>query len=185
MIFQIIKNLKIYSKKKKFDYVIHLAAQAGVRFSIFNPRVYFKSNLEGFFNIINLSHKKKIKHFIFASSSSVYGDQEKFPLKESYNTDFPKSFYAATKKSNEVIAYSYSSIYKMKNTGLRFFTLYGSYGRPDMAIFKFTNSIAKNKKIELFNNGNHYRDFTHISIALPLIYGLIKKSSKAKVPLKF
>ena len=176
------KILKNFFIKKKFDYVIHLAAQAGVRFSIYNPNVYFKSNLQGFFNIINLSHEKKIKHFIFASSSSVYGDQGKFPLKENYRTDFPKSFYAATKKSNEIIAHSYSAIYKMKNTGLRFFTLYGSFGRPDMAIYKFTNSIIVNKKIELFNHGNHYRDFTHISVALPLIYKLIKKPSKSKIP---
>ena len=116
-------KLKKIFMKENFEYVLHLAAQAGVRFSIYNPKVYFKSNIEGFFNMINLSLEKKIKHFIFASSSSVYGDQKKFPLKESFNTDKPKSFYAATKKTNEIIAYSYSSIYGMKNTALRFFTL--------------------------------------------------------------
>ncbi|MDA9200132.1 NAD-dependent epimerase/dehydratase family protein, partial [Candidatus Pelagibacter sp.] len=132
--------------------------------------------------MINFSLEKKIKHFIFASSSSVYGDQKKFPLKENFNTDMPKSFYAATKKSNEIMAHSYSSIYGMKNTALRLFTLYGSYGRPDMAIFKFTNSISKNKKIELFNNGNHFRDFTHVDTFLLFIEKLILKPSKKKVP---
>ena len=175
-------KLKKIFVKKKFEYVIHLAAQAGVRFSIYNPKVYFKSNIEGFFNLINLSLEKKVKHFIFASSSSVYGDQIKFPLRENFNTDNPKSFYAATKKSNEIMAYSYSSIYGMKNTALRFFTLYGSYGRPDMAIFKFTNSIFKNKKIQLFNNGNHFRDFTHIDTFLHIIEKLIFKPSKKKTP---
>ncbi len=176
------EKLKKVFIKEDFKYVIHLAAQAGVRFSIYNPRVYFKSNIEGFFNMINLSLEKKIKHFIFASSSSVYGDQKKFPLKENFNTDMPKSFYAATKKSNEIMAHSYSSIYGMKNTALRLFTLYGSYGRPDMAIFKFTNSISKNKKIELFNNGNHFRDFTHVDTFLLFIEKLILKPSKKKVP---
>ena len=175
-------KLKKIFRKEYFEYVVHLAAQAGVRFSIYNPKVYFKSNMEGFFNMINLSLEKKIKHFIFASSSSVYGDQKKFPLKENFNTDMPKSFYAATKKSNEIMAYSYSSIYGMKNTALRLFTLYGSYGRPDMAIFKFTDSISKDKKIELFNNGNHYRDFTHIDTFLIFIEKLILKPSKKKVP---
>jgi len=175
-------KLKKIFRKEYFEYVVHLAAQAGVRFSIYNPKVYFKSNMEGFFNMINLSLEKKIKHFIFASSSSVYGDQKKFPLKENFNTDMPKSFYAATKKSNEIMAYSYSSIYGMKNTALRLFTLYGSYGRPDMAIFKFTDSISKDKKIELFNNGKHYRDFTHIDTFLIFIEKLILKPSKKKVP---
>jgi UDP-glucuronate 4-epimerase len=175
-------KLKKVFKKEKFEYVLHFAAQAGVRFSIYNPKVYFKSNVEGFFNMINLSLEKKIKHFIFASSSSVYGDQKNFPLKENFNTDKPKSFYAATKKSNEVMAYSYSSIYGMKNTALRFFTLYGTFGRPDMAIFKFTDSISKNKKIELFNNGNHLRDFTHIDTFLLLIEKLIIKPGKKQNP---
>ena len=175
-------KLKNVFKKEKFEYVLHFAAQAGVRFSIYNPKVYFKSNVEGFFNMINLSLEKKIKHFIFASSSSVYGDQKNFPLKENFNTDKPKSFYAATKKSNEVMAYSYSSIYGMKNTALRFFTLYGKFGRPDMAIFKFTDSISKNKKIELFNNGNHLRDFTHIDTFLLLVEKLIMKPGKKKNP---
>ena len=178
------KEKILNSALRKFNpsIIIHLAAQAGVRFSIYNPKVYFKSNIEGFFNLINLSLEKKIKHFIFASSSSVYGDQAKFPLKENFNTDNPKSFYAATKKSNEIMAYSYSSIYGMNNTALRFFTLYGSYGRPDMAIFKFTNSIFKNKRIQLFNNGNHFRDFTHIDTFLHLIEKLIFKPSKKKTP---
>ena len=175
-------KLKKIFEKENFKYVLHFAAQAGVRFSIHNPKVYFQSNMKGFFNMLNLSLEKKIKHFIFASSSSVYGDQNKFPLKENYITDHPKSFYAATKKSNEIMAYSYSSIYGMKNTALRFFTLYGAYGRPDMAIFKFTDSISKNKKFQLFNNGNHFRDFTHIDTFLLLIEKLIFKPSKKKPP---
>ena len=176
-----LKLKKIFAKEN-FEYVLHFAAQAGVRFSIHNSKVYFQSNMEGFFNMLNLSLEKKIKHFIFASSSSVYGDQKKFPLKENYNTDKPKSFYAATKKSNEIMAYSYSSIYGMKNTALRFFTLYGAFGRPDMAIFKFTDSISNNRTFQLFNKGNHYRDFTHISTFLLLIEKLIMKPSKNKPP---
>jgi len=168
--------------KEKFDVVIHLAAQAGVRYSISNPEAYVVNNLNGFFNIINQSSKHKIKHFIFASTSSVYGDNSKFPLKEYYNTDKPLTFYAATKKSNEVMAYSYSNIHKLPATGLRFFTVYGPYGRPDMALYKFANSILKNKFLTMFNYGKHKRDFTYIDDVTSAIKKLISKPSKDKIP---
>ena len=168
--------------KEKFDVVIHLAAQAGVRYSISNPEAYVVNNLNGFFNIINQSSKHKIKHFIFASTSSVYGDNSKFPLKEYYNTDKPLTFYAATKKSNEVMAYSYSNIHKLPATGLRFFTVYGPYGRPDMALYKFANSILKNKFLTMFNYGKHKRDFTYIDDVCDAIKKIISKPSKEKIP---
>ena len=173
--------IRIFSKNK-FDYVVNLAAQAGVRYSIENPKTYLMSNVLGFFNILDVSQKYKIKHLIFASTSSVYGSSKTFPLKESYNTDNPLSFYAATKKSNEVMAYSYSNIFKLPCTGLRFFTVYGPYGRPDMSLFKFTNSLTRNEPIELYNKGDHIRDFTYIDDVVDGIYSLIKKPSKAKIP---
>ncbi len=149
-------------KKYKFDIVINLAAQAGVRYSINNPRTYLENNVIGFFNIIEVSRIFKIKHFIYASTSSVYGLNKNFPLEENHNTDKPISFYAATKKNNETIAYSYSHIYKLKTTGLRFFTVYGPYGRPDMALYKFTKNILKGKSIDLYNYGRMFRDFTYV-----------------------
>ncbi len=173
-----LKKIDAIIKKNKVNYIIHLAAQAGVRYSIDNPKVYFKSNLEGFFNILELSKINKIKHLIFASTSSVYGDTKQFPLNENSNTDYPLSFYAASKKSNEVMAHSYSYIYKLRCTGVRFFTVYGPYGRPDMALFKFTKNMINNKSIELFNNGIHERDFTYIDDIVDGIYSLIKLKSK-------
>ena len=134
---------------------MNLAAQAGVRHSIKNPSEYLNRNIIGFFNILEVSRIYKIKHLIFASTSSVYGSSKKFPIKEKENTDKPLSFYAATKKSNEVMAYSYSNIYSLPCTGLRFFTVYGPYGRPDMAPFIFVKKILENKEIKLFNSGNH------------------------------
>ena len=174
--------LKDLFNQHDFDIVVNLAAQAGVRYSLENPNAYIVSNLVGYANILECCRHASIEHFIFASSSSVYGMNTKQPFSTSDNTDFPISLYAATKKSNEVMAYSYSSIYGMKNTALRFFTLYGEFGRPDMAIFKFTDSISKNKKIELFNNGNHLRDFTHIDTFLLLVEKLIMKPGKKKNP---
>ena len=168
--------------KEKFTHIINLAAQAGVRFSIENPTPYVESNLIGFFNILDLSRISKIDHLIFASTSSVYGDSKKFPLKETDNTDKPLSFYAATKKSNEVMAYSYSNIYGLPCTGLRFFTVYGPYGRPDMALYKFTKSIINKNRIELFNKGNHIRDFTYVDDVTESIVKLIDKPSKEKIP---
>jgi len=172
------KNLEKIYKKYKFQTVIHLAAQAGVRYSITNPFAYIKANLDGFYNILHLSKKYKVKHLIYASSSSVYGDQKKQPISTNANTNNPQSLYAATKKSNEILVESYSQMYKLNATGLRFFTNYGNFGRPDMSIYKFTQNILKNKKIELFNNGNHKRDFTHISDSVEIIFRIIKKRFK-------
>ncbi len=177
-----LKNLNNLIKKNKIKYVVHLAAQAGVRYSIQNPHSYFRSNLEGFFNILEVCKTNKIKHLIFASTSSVYGNSKKFPLKESDNTDNPLSFYAATKKSNEVMAHSYSYLYKLPCTGVRFFTVYGPYGRPDMALFKFTKNIIKNYKIDLFNYGKHIRDFTYIDDVVNALEVLVFKPSKTEIP---
>ena len=140
-----------------------------MRYSYKNPRSYFDNNLNAFFNVLEASRIYKIKHFIFASSSSVYGNSKKFPLKEEFKTDHPLSFYAATKKSNEIMAYSYSQMFNIKISALRFFTIYGPYGRPDMALYKFTEKLFKNKQIELFNSGNHQRDFTFIDDAIDMI----------------
>ena len=149
--------------------VINLAAQAGVRYSIDHPEDYVKSNLIGFFNILEGCRYNKVSHLIFASSSSVYGNRNKIPFSEDDMTDSPVSFYAATKKSNELMAYSYSCLYGIPMTGLRFFTVYGPLGRPDMAYFKFTNSIRENKPINVYNDGNMKRDFTYIDdIVIPI-----------------
>ncbi len=155
--------------------IYNLAAQAGVRESIKDTSNYFATNILGFYNILEACKKYKIKHLIFASTSSVYGDNKKFPLKEENETNKPLSFYAASKKTNEVLAYSYSHIHKLHITGLRFFTVYGEYGRPDMAIYKFIDGINKNKKINLYNYGNHYRDFTYID---DVINSLVKLKTK-------
>ncbi len=167
-------------EKYNIKYIIHLAAQAGVRYSLKNPKTYFKNNLEVFFNIIESSREKKIKHLIFASTSSVYGESTKFPSNEFDNTNNPISLYAATKKSNEILAYAYSSTYNLPCTALRFFTVYGPFGRPDMALFKFTKNILENKKIELYNHGNHSRDFTYIDDIVEGIVSVIKSPKKSK-----
>ena len=164
-------------KKNKINTVIHLAAQAGVRDSLMMPDSYFKSNFIGFLNIISLSNINKVKKFIFASSSSVYGDKKKFPLVENIKIN-PKNIYSATKKINEDIAEDFSHISKMKIVGLRFFTVYGIYGRPDMFIYKFLNSLFRKKKFNLFNKGNHHRDYTHIDDVINIILGLVKKKIK-------
>jgi UDP-glucuronate 4-epimerase len=176
------KIKKIFSKYS-FDNVVHLAAQAGVRFSIYSPAVYHTSNIDGFFNILELSRKFNIKHLIFASSSSVYGDQLKFPIKENFSTDSPLSFYAATKKSNEIVASSYSRIYNMKITGLRLFTVYGPYGRPDMSPYKFVQKAIINKKIDIYNMGKHIRDFTYVDDVTKIIFKILKKQTKYKFKL--
>ena len=176
------KKLNNLVKRNKIKYIIHLAAQAGVRYSIKKPKTYFKSNMEGFFNILEVSKNNKIKHLIYASTSSVYGNTKKFPLSESDNTDHPLSFYAATKKSNEIMAHSYSYIYKLPCTGVRFFTVYGPFGRPDMALFKFTKNIIENRSVELFNKGKHLRDFTYVDDIVEGVFSLIKKQSKKSIP---
>jgi UDP-glucuronate 4-epimerase len=155
-------NLNSLFAKQKFDVVIHLAAQAGVRYSITNPRDYIDSNIIGFYNILEASRNFPLQHLVFASSSSVYGNTDDVPFSENQNTDAPVSFYAATKKSNEVMAHSYSELYKMKITGLRFFTVYGPWGRPDMAPTLFAKAGVEGKPIKVFNEGNQSRDFTYI-----------------------
>lgn len=182
----IVKEKKInnFILKNSFYSVVHLAAQAGVRFSIFNPRTYLKNNIDGFFNIIDALRFKKPKHFLFASTSSVYGLSKKFPLQENMCTDNPQSFYAATKKSNEIMAYAYSNIFKIPTTGLRFFTVYGPYGRPDMALFKFAKSIKEKLFLNFFNNGNHYRDFTYIMDVINYIVKIIHLPPKSKIPFR-
>lgn len=156
-------RIDLLFKENKFDVVINLAAQAGVRYSIDNPKVYVQSNIVGFINILEACRENNISHLIYASSSSVYGNSEKVPFSELDSVDHPISLYAATKKSNELMAHTYSHLYGIKTTGLRFFTVYGPWGRPDMAPFLFTKSILDEKPIRVFNNGDLMRDFTYIS----------------------
>lgn len=157
----------------KIDVVIHLAAQAGVRYSIECPEEYGSSNLTGFLNILQICRKHEIAHLLFASSSSVYGMKNETPYRETDCVDYPVSLYAATKKANELMAHSYSHLYGIPCTGLRFFTVYGALGRPDMAYFKFAEKIWKGEPIEVFNNGNLYRDFTYID---DITEGILKLS---------
>lgn len=156
------KPLDALFNENSFDVVINLAAQAGVRYSIENPVVYIQSNIMGFFNILENCRRHPVKHLLYASSSSVYGSNKKVPFSTEDRVDNPVSLYAATKKSNELMAYTYSHLYKIPATGLRFFTVYGPYGRPDMAYFLFTKAIMENKPIRVFNNGDMYRDFTYV-----------------------
>lgn len=148
--------------KEKFDYVINLAAQAGVRYSIENPYAYVDSNLIGFMNILEACRNHPVKHLLYASSSSVYGGNKYAPFSTNHNVDHPVSLYAATKKSNELMAHTYSHLYNIPTTGLRFFTVYGPWGRPDMAYFSFTKNIFEGKPIKVFNHGKMERDFTYI-----------------------
>ena len=180
-----IKNSKKMNQiflKNKFSLVFHLAAQAGVRFSIKNPDQYLESNIIGFYKILNLCKKYKTKHLLFASSSSVYGNSKKYPSQESSNTDSPVSFYAASKKTNEVMAYAYANIYNLPVTALRFFTVYGPYGRPDMSLYKFFKNIINKKPINVFNFGKHVRDFTYIDDAIEILIKIKDKRPKGKVP---
>ena len=156
------RTLNRVFKDFKPDIVVNLAAQAGVRYSIENPKAYMESNMIGFFNILEACRNNPVEHLLFASSSSVYGNQEKTPFSTTDKVDYPISLYAATKKSNELMAYTYSHLYDIPATGLRFFTVYGPYGRPDMAYFGFTNKIMKDEPIKIFNNGDMYRDFTYV-----------------------
>lgn len=172
------KLLKNYLIKTKINYIIHLAAQAGVRHSLKKPRDYIDTNLVGFFNILEVSKIIKVKHLVFASTSSVYGLNENFPFRENKIADHPIQLYAATKKSNEVMAHSYSYLFKIPITGCRFFTVYGPWGRPDMALFKFTKNIIENKKIDIFNNGHHTRDFTYCEDVANLLSKILLKIPK-------
>ncbi len=149
-------------EREKFDKVCNLAAQAGVRYSLENPHAYISSNIVGFMNILEACRHNNVKHLAYASSSSVYGNNTKMPLSTSDNVDHPISLYAATKKSNELMAHTYSHLFGLPTTGLRFFTVYGPWGRPDMALFLFTKAILAGKPIHVFNNGNMVRDFTYV-----------------------
>ncbi len=158
----------------KFDIVVNLAAQAGVRYSIDHPDVYIESNVIGFYNILEAVRSNPVEHLIYASSSSVYGGNEKVPFSTDDKVDHPVSLYAATKKSNELFAYTYSHLYNIPSTGLRFFTVYGPMGRPDMAYFSFTNKLVKGEKIKIFNYGNCERDFTYVDDIVEGIFRIIK-----------
>jgi UDP-glucuronate 4-epimerase len=166
----------------KFDVVINLAAQAGVRYSLENPHAYADANLTGFLNILEGCRHNKPKHLIFASSSSVYGMNAKTPFSVADNTDYPISLYAATKKSNELMAHAYAHLYDIPSTGLRFFTVYGPYGRPDMAYFKFTRAILEGQPIDVYNNGVMQRDFTYIDDIIEGIVRLMPKSPVMQKP---
>jgi len=172
------ENLPKLFKEQKFDVVCNLAAQAGVRYSIENPETYIDSNIVGFLNVLQCCRNYNIKKLVYASSSSVYGDNKKTPFEEIDNTDKPISLYAASKKSNELMAHTYSHLFKLNTIGLRFFTVYGSWGRPDMAYYLFADAITKDKAIKVFNNGDLSRDFTHIEdIVIGVKSALLSDSS--------
>jgi len=169
-------------RQEQFDYVIHLAAQAGVRYSIENPHAYIDSNVKGFLHILENCRLHNIRHLIFASSSSVYGSNAKIPFLETDPSEQQVSLYAATKKANESMAHSYASVHKLPVTGLRFFTVYGPYGRPDMALFKFTEKILKGEPIDLYNHGRLSRDFTYIDDIVVGVVSLLDKEPGKKPP---
>ncbi|MBC7915787.1 MAG: NAD-dependent epimerase/dehydratase family protein [Pyrinomonadaceae bacterium] len=166
---------KAYLRKlfhsERFDVVCNLAAQAGVRYSLLNPQAYIDSNIQGFLNILECCRYNQIKHLVYASSSSVYGLNTEMPFSESHKTDQPISLYAASKKSNELMAHTYSHLFNIPTTGLRFFTVYGPWGRPDMALFSFTNDIINGLPISIYNNGEMKRDFTYID---DIVDGIVK-----------
>lgn len=162
-----------------FDRVIHLAAQAGVRYSLENPHSYVESNLIAFTNILEACRYAETPHLVYASTSSVYGANTTMPFSEQHGVDHPLQFYAATKRANELMAHSYSHLFKLPTTGLRFFTVYGPWTRPDMALFKFTKNIFEGKPIPVFNHGNHTRDFTYID---DIVEGIIRTSDKIATP---
>ena len=163
-------------EKEQFEVVCNLAAQAGVRYSIDNPKAYMDSNISGFLNILEGCRNHKIQHLVYASSSSVYGENKKVPFKTSDNVDHPISLYAATKKSNELMAHTYGHLYDFKTTGLRFFTVYGPWGRPDMAYYLFAEAIANDQPIKVFNNGQMERDFTYIDDIVNGLTRVIEKN---------
>jgi UDP-glucuronate 4-epimerase len=163
----------------KFDVVVHLAAQAGVRYSIENPSAYIDANLVGFLHVLEGCRHSRVGHLVFASSSSVYGANTRLPFSEHDNVDHPVSLYAATKKANELMAHSYASLYGMPCTGLRFFTVYGPWGRPDMALFKFTDGILAGRPIPVFNRGDMVRDFTYVD---DIVEGVVRTMDKPAAP---
>lgn len=173
-------NLEKLFETEKFDIVVNLAAQAGVQYSIANPHTYVENNITGFINLIDSCRHYKIEHFIYASSSSVYGNRKDVPFKETDNVDYPISLYAASKKSNELIAHSYSHLFNFKTTGLRFFTVYGPWGRPDMAPYIFVKRISEGKPITVFNNGNMERDFTYVDDIVEGVFKVIEGNGSSK-----
>jgi UDP-glucuronate 4-epimerase len=167
------ENLNLLFKSEHFDKVCNLAAQAGVRYSLTNPHAYIDSNIVGFINILEACRHQQVKHLVYASSSSVYGLNETIPFSEKDNVDHPISLYAASKKANELMAHTYSHLYNLPTTGLRFFTVYGPWGRPDMALFIFTKAILEGKPIQVFNNGEMERDFTYVDDIVEGIFRLL------------
>lgn len=173
------KAMETIFRNTSFDVVVNLAAQAGVRYSLENPYSYVDSNLVGFVNILECCRHNAVKHLVFASSSSVYGANTKMPFSVHHNVDHPVSLYAASKKANELMAHTYSHLYKLPCTGLRFFTVYGPWGRPDMALFLFTKAILEGKPIKVFNHGNMQRDFTYID---DIVEGVVRVMAKLPEP---
>ena len=173
------KGIEKLFSENNFDYVVNLAAQAGIRYSLENPHAYVDSNIVGFLNILEGCRNSDIKHLVFASSSSVYGANTMMPFSVHHNVDHPMSLYAATKKSNEIMAHSYSSLYQLPCTGLRFFTVYGPLGRPDMALFLFTKAILENRPIDIFNQGKMKRDFTYID---DIVEGVVRVTVNIPAP---
>lgn len=171
-------------KKEKFDVVCNLAAQAGVRYSLENPETYIDSNIVGFLNILECCRHHNIKHLVYASSSSVYGLNKKIPFETSDRVDHPISLYAASKKSNELMAYTYSHLYGFPTTGIRFFTVYGPWGRPDMAMFLFTDAIVKGEPIKVFNEGKMERDFTYIDDIVEGVVRIVEKDPTGRLSQK-
>ena len=172
-----LEGLNRLFKKYQPKYVVNLAAQAGVRYSLTNPQAYLESNLQGFLNILEACRHHQVAHLVYASSSSVYGANKSMPFSVHHNVDHPISLYAASKKSNELMAHTYSSLYNLPTTGLRFFTVYGPYGRPDMALFLFTKAIVEGKPIDVFNNGKMRRDFTYVDDIVESIARLVPKAA--------
>lgn len=173
------KDIELIFEKVKPQKVVNLAAQAGVRYSLENPNAYIKANIEGFMNILEACRHHSVSHLVYASSSSVYGANTNTPFDEDQNVNHPVSLYGATKKSNELMAHTYSHLFGLPTTGLRFFTVYGPWGRPDMALFLFTKAILENKPIDVFNNGEMYRDFTYIEDIVEGIVRVLDKTATA------
>lgn len=172
------KKIDALFKEHQFKYVVNLAAQAGVRYSLTNPYAYLESNMHGFLNILEACRHNKTEHLVYASSSSVYGANKKMPFSVHHNVDHPLSLYAASKKSNELMAHTYSALYNLPTTGLRFFTVYGPYGRPDMALFIFTKAIVEGTPIDVYNHGKMLRDFTYIDDIVEGITRLVPLTPK-------
>ncbi|MFN3839518.1 MAG: NAD-dependent epimerase [Cyclobacteriaceae bacterium] len=173
------ENIDRLFSKNQFNYVVNLAAQAGVRYSLINPYAYLESNMHGFLNILEACRHTRVEHVVYASSSSVYGANTKMPFSVHDNVDHPISLYAASKKSNELMAHTYSALYHLPTTGLRFFTVYGPYGRPDMALFIFTKAILEGKPIDVYNNGIMKRDFTYID---DIVEGMVRLLPRIPTP---